>query len=42
MESEEKAFRKYDDGDHYYYKHKEKDYKYNKKKDFLGDLFDFD
>lgn len=42
LESEEKAFRKYDDGDHYYYKHKEKDYKYNKKKGFLGDLFDFD
>ena len=32
--------KKYDDDD-YHYKYKDKDYKYNKKKGFLGDIFDF-
>jgi len=39
-QSSERNDRKYDDDDHHY-KYKDKDYKYNKKKGFLGDIFDF-
>ncbi len=40
FDSSDRREKKYDDDEHHY-KYKDKDYKYNKKKGFLGDIFDF-